>query len=99
MRIGPKTEQVDVVVARWKWELEVIRRAEPMPVETLQLRVPLTSDLILLKLAAGGYKDLVDAYNLLKIGPREQLIAEVDSHIGDLRPEAQAEWQKLRAAV
>ena len=45
---------VDVVVARWKWEGAIIDRAEPMTIGSSQVRVPLTSDLILLKLAPAG---------------------------------------------
>ena len=56
---------VDLVVARWKWEAAVIERAEPMQIAGTEIKVPRTSDLILLKLAAGGYTDLHDAAALL----------------------------------
>jgi hypothetical protein len=50
----PDSTDVDVVVARWKWEADVIERADPMHVADVQIKVPRTSDLILLKLAAGA---------------------------------------------
>lgn len=43
-----------VVLARWKWELEVIERAQHVDLGGTMVPVPVTSDLILLKLAAGG---------------------------------------------
>jgi hypothetical protein len=45
---------VDVVVGRWAWEQQVVARAERMTVLGVTIAVPPTSDLILLKLAAGG---------------------------------------------
>ena len=45
---------VDVVIGRWRWERDLVARAEPMTVFGVTVGVPPTSDLILLKLAAGG---------------------------------------------
>ncbi|HJT17965.1 MAG TPA: nucleotidyltransferase, partial [Thermoanaerobaculia bacterium] len=84
VRIGSKPEQIDIVVGRRKWEQRIIERAEPLDVEGRQFRVPLTSDLILLKLSAGGPIDQQDIVRLLAVGPREHLIREVDEKIGDL---------------
>ncbi|HEY0140762.1 MAG TPA: hypothetical protein VGF48_07690 [Thermoanaerobaculia bacterium] len=92
---GRDGSEVDIVVAKWKWELEVIQRAEPMELGSMTVPVPRTSDLILLKLAAGGYLDLADVHVLLGIGDREQLIAGVNEHIGKLRPDAQAAWTTI----
>lgn len=99
VRIGTKPEQIDVVVGKWKWELAVVERAQPMEVRGLTIPVPSTSDLILLKLAAGGPLDYVDAYNLLKLGPSDKLLAEVSSKIGDLQDDAQKLWQRLLAEI
>jgi hypothetical protein len=95
IRVGKPPDQVDVVLGRWKWEQQIIERAQHTDVFGGSVPVATRSDLILLKLAAGGYKDLVDAASLLALGPREEIIADVDSHIGDLSAEARTEWTKL----
>ncbi|HEX6161069.1 MAG TPA: hypothetical protein VF111_12935 [Thermoanaerobaculia bacterium] len=92
---GRDGSEVDIVVAKWKWELEVIERAEPMELGNMTVPVPRTSDLILLKLAAGGYHDLSDVHVLLGLGDRDLLIAAVNAQIGRLAPEAQAAWKSL----
>lgn len=86
------------MVGRWKWEQRVIERAQPADVQGATLRVPITSDLILLKLAAGGPIDQQDILRLLALGPRDQLIAEVNAKISDLPPDAQQLWKRLIAS-
>jgi hypothetical protein len=97
VRIGPKSEQIDIVVGRWKWEQRVIERAQAADVQGTILRVPLTSDLILLKLAAGGPIDQQDILRLLAVGSRDQLIADVNGKISDLPDDAQQLWTRLTA--
>jgi hypothetical protein len=75
----------------------VIERAQPADVQGTVMRVPLTSDLILLKLAAGGPIDQQDILRLLAVGPRNQLIAEVKEKISDLPDDAQQLWSRLIA--
>ena len=100
VRVGTKPDQIDVVVGKWRWEQAVIERAQPVEVrEGITIPVPSTSDLILLKLAAGGPVDYIDAYNLLKLGRQDEMIAEVSSRIGDLPADAQNLWQRLRAEL
>ena len=65
---------IDVVLAKWAWEADVIARAETLTVGGVAVPVPRTSDLILLKLAAGGYLDLRDAAALLELGDRDALV-------------------------
>jgi hypothetical protein len=88
----------DVVVAKWKWEQGVIERAERLPLQGISLPIVRTSDLILLKLAAGGYLDLQDVYALLHAGDREQLVREVDHLIVALPSEAQESWKRIVTA-
>jgi hypothetical protein len=99
VRVGSKNDQVDVVVGKWKWEQAVIQRAEDADVEGRRLRVPTTPDLILLKVIAGGRRDMMDAANLLDVGPREPLIAEVTACFAELpdslRADAEATWQRV----
>jgi len=95
VRIGAAPDQIDVVVGKRKWQQHVIQRAELLEIEGLPIRVPLTSDLILLKLDAGGPIDQQDVIQLLAVGPRDQLIADVNEKIGDLPEDARALWQKI----
>jgi hypothetical protein len=99
VRIGAKPEAIDIVVGRRKWEQRVIDRAELLEVGEVTLPVPTTSDLILLKIAAGGPIDQQDVIQLLAVGPRDQLIAEVESKIADLPSDAQQLWQQLMAST
>lgn len=95
IRIGTPPGQVDVVIGKWAWEREIIERAEPLDAFGGPTPVATSSDLILLKLAAGGYKDLVDAASLLALGPRDEIIASVGVSIVSLPLEARKEWSKL----
>jgi hypothetical protein len=90
---------VDLVVGRWKWEAQVIERAEELSIAGALVRVPLTSDLILLKLAAGGYLDMRDAAALLALGDRKALVASVDAHIGEVSPDVRPRWRELLASM
>jgi hypothetical protein len=98
IQISDGTE-VDVVVGRWKWEAAVIDRAEPMTVFGVVVPVPRTSDLILLKLAAGGYLDLRDAAALLSLGDRAALVSDVERHLAEVRPDVRPLWHELLAAT
>lgn len=93
----PASIPVDVILARWKWQEAVITRAERISVGSIRLPVPLASDLILLKLAAGGALDLRDAGALLAAGDREALIAEVEGRLSDVRPDAREAWRQVLA--
>jgi hypothetical protein len=91
---------IDVVLGRWKWEAAVIERSELLQIAPgLTLPVPLLSDLILLKLAAGGFLDLHDAAAMLETGERATLETEVESRIADVRPDIRAEWRDLLARL
>lgn len=70
-------ESIDVVVGKYKWERAVIERAETMSIRDLELRVPTTADLILLKLSAGGPRDDIDAGNLLRVGDGEAIVRDL----------------------
>lgn len=90
---------IDVVLAKWKWEAGVIDRAETMSVGGVEIPVPRTSDLILLKLAAGGYLDLRDAAALLALGDREALARAVEEHISEVHPDVRTVWSELLAST
>lgn len=87
---------VDVIVGRWAWERQVIERATPLTVAPgVEIPVPTASDLILLKLAAGGFGDLQDVAALLASGDRISLVAEVEARIDDVRPDVRTAWRVL----
>lgn len=86
---------VDVVVGRWPWEADVVTRAEVLPVMGLTVPVARTADLILLKLAAGGYLDRQDVAVLLTIGDTRETVEEVESRIDEVRPAVRALWGEL----
>lgn len=89
---------VDVVLSKWKWEAQIIERAEPVALAGTVIRVPRLGDLILLKLAAGGYTDLQDAAALLALGNTDDTIREVEVRIDDVRPDVRPLWRDLLAA-
>jgi hypothetical protein len=88
---------VDVIVGRWKWEAAVISRAELVSLGDTRLPVPITSDLILLKLAAGGMLDIRDAAALLAAGDRDALVAEVESRLAEVQPDVTSAWREVLA--
>jgi hypothetical protein len=90
---------VDLVVGKWRWEAAVIARADLMAINGTSIRVPTIADLILLKLAAGGYGDLQDAAALLALGDRDAVIRDVELHIGDVRPDVRGAWSELRGSI
>ena len=89
---------VDIVVGKWKWEADLIERAEQISIGGAPIGVPCTGDLILLKLTAGGTLDLRDAAALLTMGDRDRVVQEVEAHIDDVRPDVRAAWRDLLAA-
>jgi hypothetical protein len=95
----PDQTDVEVVIAKCKWEARLIEPAEPMPMGGVTITVPRLGDLILLKLAEGGYLDLRDAAALLAIGDRPAVVAEVEAHIHEVTPDIRPAWLELLASV
>jgi len=90
--------EADIVVAKWKWELEILQRAERLDVGGVVVPVPVTSDLILLKLAAGGPIDLQDVVALVETD-RSRWIPEVDQKIARVQPDVSATWNKIKSSL
>lgn len=78
-RIRSPAVHLDVVVAKYKWQGALIDRSEPLTFGTVALRVPRLSDLVLLKVDAGSHLDLHDAAALMEIGPKADLVAEINA--------------------
>ena len=87
--------EIDIIVGRWSWEAHVVERAEVMQMAGAEVPVARTGDIILLKLAAGGYLDLRDAAALLASGDREAVVADVEAHIGEVRPDVRGAWETV----
>jgi predicted nucleotidyltransferase len=88
-------EPIDVVVGKYRWQSEVVGRAQPVEIFGVTIPVARTEDLILLKLFAGGPRDLEDVRQILRLGNREQLVAGVAAHLGDLPDEMRSRWRAL----
>ena len=61
----------------------------------ISVAIPRTSDLILLKLFAGGYRDIDDIRRLLGVGPRDEIVAKVSVALRELPDEMRGRWEKL----
>jgi hypothetical protein len=89
--------EVDVVVGRHRWQLELVESAAPVnhPAGTIPVVAP--AGLVLLKLYAGGPQDLWDVQQLrAAVGP--SLDTTVDSLMDRLPHEAQEAWRTLTRA-
>ena len=76
-RIRSADFKLDVVVAKYKWQAALIERAESMMFGAVALRVPRASDLVILKIDAGGHLDLRDATELLAIAGPDDVLTEL----------------------
>lgn len=86
---------VDVVVGRQRWQQDVLARARPLKIFGDEVPVVLKSDLILLKLFAGGYQDLWDIEQLLATVEPDVLDA-VDASIPELPDDRRIQWAILK---
>ena len=92
---SPDQRTVDVIVGRWEWQDAIVRRAEPIEIENAVIPVVRASDLILLKLYAGGSQDAWDIEQLLAAGDRETLVVAVTAELDSLPGDARARWRRI----
>jgi hypothetical protein len=94
---APAERTVDVVVGRYKWQAEVIERAERLSIGAIVLPVAQPADLILLKLFAGGPKDAWDITALLEVlaDRRDMLVASVERDVDRLPAESRQLWIRI----
>ena len=96
VRLQQRTERdVDVVVGRDRWQQDVMARARPARMLGDDVLVVLKSDLILLKLFAGGHQDLWDIEQLLASAESDVLDA-VDASISQLPEDCRIHWATLK---
>lgn len=62
-----KTPLVDLILAHWKWEVEMINSAEELSFKDVPIPILKAEDLAILKVKAGGLRDLLDAEELIKV--------------------------------
>jgi hypothetical protein len=88
---------VDVVVGRHRWQGEVVSRARQTPGSPSP--VALASDLILLKLYAGGSQDRWDIEQLLALDATGAIRTLVDAHAEALPARSRGLWSALRPST
>jgi predicted nucleotidyltransferase len=86
---------VDVVVGRHAWQADILRRAEARRIGAVEVGLVATSDLVLLKLFAGGSQDLRDVESLLGIGDERAVMEAVDLGVERLPADAREAWRAL----
>ena len=95
----PEEAPVDLVVGRSAWQGGVLKRASRMRIGEATIPIVGAADLILLKLFAGGSQDAWDIDQLLSVGDRSALVADVESRVGDLPVEAGVLWVRIRGTA
>jgi hypothetical protein len=94
VRIAPAGDTVlDLIVGRPGWQEDVVRRATRVSLAGAMLPVVRASDLIVLKLYAGGPQDAWDVDQLLDAVPG--LEAEVDAALDALPAECATLWRRI----
>jgi predicted nucleotidyltransferase len=88
------SEPVDVIVVRYRWQKDIVEHAEPVVVRGLTLPIARTADLVLLKLFAGGYRDVQDVRTLLHVSD-PSLVSEVAAALEELPAEMRERWSRL----
>jgi len=86
---------VDLIVGRGSWQAALVARARPHSLEGIVVPVATASDLIALKLYAGGPQDAWDIDQLLQGGDRPQLIASVEALLPALPEDSRRLWARI----
>jgi hypothetical protein len=89
---------VDLIVGRHSWQTRIVERSELLDLGDVALPVPPASDLILLKLFAGGGQDAWDVAQLLAGEDRDGVIVEVEQQLAELPAEARLLWERILAS-
>ena len=86
---------IDIVVGRAGWQDAAIGRATVRTIEGVAVPVVTATDLILLKLYAGGPQDAWDVEQLLSSGDRSMLVAAVEAALPTLPKDSQRVWARI----
>lgn len=92
---APGDRPIDVIVGRSPWQANMAVEAERAVIQGIEIPVARVSDLILLKLYAGGPQDVADIHQLLERGDRNGVVARVNASVGSLPRPAQSRWARV----
>lgn len=95
VRCSVDRQAVDVVVGRYQWQRAMLDRANRLSLAEMELPVVTPSDLILLKLYAGGLQDRWDILQLLQTGSAA-VVDEVEQRLEELPSGCAELWHELR---
>jgi hypothetical protein len=93
---APGHQDIDLVVGRHAWQARAIERAQPLPLAGSVLPVVQGSDLILLKLYAGGPQDAWDIQQALAGDGSGVLAAAVERDLPDLPVRCRQLWESVK---
>lgn len=93
---APGEPPVDVVVGKSPWQPAIFSRVRETEIEGVRVPVASVSDLILLKLYAGGPQDAWDVEQLLAASDRDEVAREVDGAIAALPADSGRLWTVIR---
>lgn len=99
IRVDPEADEpVDVVIGSSpRWQAGIIERAQAgATVDGAPTRLPELADLVLLKLYAGGPRDLEDVQGLLALPAGKAASDAVDARIAGMPERVRAAWARLR---
>jgi hypothetical protein len=96
VRFEHAEQAIDLVVGRSVWQRDVIARATPTLVFSLNLPIVTIEDLILLKLYAGGIQDRWDIQQLLTSASATLVLTDIDARISSLPERCRELWRQLR---
>jgi hypothetical protein len=86
---------VDLVVGKSSWQARVLERATPGTIGGVAVPVAVAADLVLLKLYAAGPQDAWDIAQLLGVGDRAALVAEVEAALPALPEDSRRLWARV----
>ncbi len=89
---------VDLVIGRSAWQGKLIARTGTAHFAGVELSVLTASDLILLKLYAGGPQDAWDIQQILAGPERDSLVAGVERELSELPRESSVLWRRILEA-
>ena len=87
---------VDIVVGHSAWQRGVLKRATPATVDDVVVPVAQAADLVLLKLFAGGPRDLWDVAQLLGGDDVETIVADVETRLPALPADCARLWSEAK---
>jgi len=88
---------VDIIVGRHAWQSSMLARARPVSLGEQTIPVVGVSDLILLKLYAGGIQDRWDITQLLAASGSPEVVADVERVLADLPDRCAEMWRHQRS--